>query len=199
MSRFQSLSGWTPRLNSRERRVVAGGALVAGLALLATWVVLPLAGRWEAREDAIAAREGQVAQVQGLVEGESAIRRYLAERQQERATLRNQLLTGTTPALAAASLQALLQRYANASRVTLERVDLVAEPASGEARGLVPVPVELSATGDVYGLADLLGRLQYSYKLLVIDELQVSAGATDNRGSPLLTWSVRLHGAYSPD
>jgi type II secretory pathway component PulM len=197
MSHFPSLSAWTRRLNPRERRVVAGGAVVAGVVLLCAWVVLPLAQRWQTREAAIAAREAQLAQLLGLVAGEAAIQRQLEERQRERANLRSQLLTGATPALAASSLQALVQRYANASRVTLDRVDLVGESSSTEAAGLLPVPVELSATGDIHGLANLLSRLQHSYKLLVIDQLQVSAGAAGGLGSSVLNWSMRLHGVHS--
>jgi hypothetical protein len=179
--------------------VIAGGALVSALALLGTWVVRPLAGRWEARENAIAARQGQLAQLTGLIDDEAAIRRQLTVRRRERAMLHAQLLGGATPALAASNLQALLQGYADAGRVTLDRVDLVAESGPTEAGGLLPIPVELSASGDIYGLANLLGRLQYGDKLLVIDELRINAGAAGDERSPLLTWSVRLHGAYSPE
>jgi hypothetical protein len=201
MSRFPSLSDWLARLNPRERRVVTIGALLSGLILTSAWVVLPLARRWEDREALISARQAQLTQLTALVRGDTTARRTLAAREHDRAALRARLLTGGTPALAASNLQALLQGYADASRVTLDRVDLVAEPEDSARSGLPDIPVQLAASGDIYGLADLLGRLQYGGKLLSIDEFRISTGeAEDEAGaggpSRLLTMSIRLHAVY---
>lgn len=199
MSLSQSPSGWFRRLSPRERRVVSGGALVVSLTLLGAWVVLPLVRRWDDRETAIQARQTQLSQLKALVRSEATRRRDVAALQRDRLALRRQLLTGATPALAASNLQALLQGYADASRVTLDRVDLVAEPGSSAEGGLPAIPVQLSASGDIYGLAELLARLQYGGTLLVIDEVRVSTGDIEGEDSHLLAWSVRLHGAYSPE
>jgi hypothetical protein len=174
---------------------------MSALIMVGVWVVLPLAGRWEDREALISARQTQLAQLTALVRGDTAARRTLADRERNRAALRARLLTGGTPALAASNLQALLQGYADASRVTLDRVDLVAEPDDSAKGGLPAIPVQLAASGDIYGLADLLGRLQYGGKLLSIDELRVGTGeAEDETGaegsSRLLTMSIRLHAVY---
>ncbi|MBA3760868.1 MAG: type II secretion system protein M [Gemmatimonadales bacterium] len=197
MSRSRSLSAWFRRLSRRERRVVAAGALVSTLALSALWVVLPLVARWQDREVAIEAKEGQLARLRALVEAESTTRKSLSARLGARPAVRERLLTGATPALAASELQALLQGYADGSRVTLTRVDLVAQPGAAGAEGLPAIPVRLSAHSDIYGLAGLLSRLQYGEKLLVIDEFTVNAGAVAGDRPDLLTFSVRLHGAYS--
>jgi type II secretory pathway component PulM len=197
MNRFQSLSAWFRRLSRRERRVVAAGALVSALAVLAGWVVLPFARHWQDRETAIAAKQAQLAQLRALVEGEVSTRQSLGARQHDRTVLRRQLLTGPTPALAASDLQSLLQGYADDSRVMLDQVDLVAEPGPTGKEGLPVIPVELSAQGDIYGLAEFLARLQYGGKLLVVDELRVNASEIRGGGPQVLTWSVRLHGATS--
>lgn len=198
MNRSRSLSAWFQRLSRRERRVVAAGALASTVALLAAWVVLPFVGRWQDREAAIEAKQTQLAQLRALVQAESATRQSLSARLDARTVLRERLLTGATPALAASALQALLQAYADESRVTLTRVDLVAEPGTAGDEGLPAIPVRLSARSDIHGLTDLLNRFQYGEKLLVIDELMVNAGAAGNDRPDLLTFSVRLHGAYSP-
>jgi hypothetical protein len=198
MSPSQSLSAWFQRLSRRERRVVTAGALVSTLALLAAWVLLPFVGRWQDREAAIEAKQSQLVRLRQLVEAEAATRQLLSARLRARTELRERLLTGATPALAASDLQALLQGYADGSRVTLTRVDLVAQPGAADDKGLPAIPVRLSAHSDVHGLSDLLSRLQYGEKLLVIDELTVNVGAVDGRRPDLLTFSVRLHGAYSP-
>jgi hypothetical protein len=95
-------------------------------------------------------------------------------------------------------VQALLQGYADGSRVTLDRVDVVAEPGDTTGGSLPAIPVRLSGRGDIYGLTELLTRLQGGRKLLVIDELRVT-GETPSYAPDLLNISVRLHGAHSPN
>jgi type II secretory pathway component PulM len=198
MSLFQSLSAWFGRLSRREQRLVAAGAAVTTLALLAVWVVLPFIRDWGDREATIAAKQTQLAQLRSLAEGEATMRQSLAAGRRSRTELLERLLTGATPALAASSLQALLQNYADQSRVALERVDLVAEPGAPSDEGLPAIPVQLSGQGDIHGLSDLLFRLHYGRKLLVIDELRVT-GISSDHAPNRLHFSVRLHGAYATE
>lgn len=199
MSRFQSLSDWYRRLSARERRTLAAGALVSSLALLAVWVVLPYASRWQDREAAIAAQETRLMQLRTLVEGENAVRQNLASGQRARSALRRRLLTGSTPALAGSSLQARLQALADTSRVSLDRIDPMAEPGAAADHGLPAIPVRLSGKGDIHGLTSFLIGLQHGEKLLVVDELSVNAGDATGQRPDLLVFSVRLHGAYSAE
>lgn len=198
MSRFPSLSAWFQRLSRRERRVVALGALVSILALTTVWAVLPLTRRWGDREVAIAAKESQLGRLRALVQNQAAIQSGLVVRQREGTALRERLLTGATPALAASEVQALLQAYADRSQVSLDRVDVVANPGAADSSGLPAIPVRLSGQGDIYGLSELLTRLQYGGKLLVVDELQVTGG-NPSYGPDLLNFSIRVHGAYSQE
>lgn len=198
MSRFQSLSAWLRSLSRRERRVIAGGVAVSALALLAVWVALPLARRWQDREMAIAARAMQLGQLRSLIQGEATTRDGLRSRERDRAAIRQRLLSGATPALAASNLQTLLQGYADGSRVTLDRVDLVAQPGTAGGDGLSVIPVSLSGRGDIHGLAELLSRFQYGEKILIVDELRVTS-RDPNSGPDVLSFSVRLHGAYSQE
>lgn len=199
MSRFRSLSDWYRLRNRRERRVIAGGALVSTLALLVAWLVLPYARLWRDREAAIAAQEIRLTQLRRLMEGENAAKQNLTSSQRARGAVRRRLLTGSTPALAASSLQARLQALADTSRVSLDRIDPMAEPGGGSDHGLPTIPVRLSGKGDIYGLTAFVGALQGDEKLLVIDELSVNAGDITGQRPDLLVFSVRLHGAYGAE
>ncbi|NIW37939.1 MAG: hypothetical protein GWN32_16075, partial [Gemmatimonadetes bacterium] len=65
--------------------------------------------------------------------------------------------------------------------------------------GLTPIGMELFVRGDVYGLVDFLFYLQNGEKLLVIDELNVNSGRLRrSTEEELLSWTVRLHGLYTP-
>ena len=199
MSRSPSVSTWFQRLSARERRIIAAGALLSGLALLGSWALLPFARHYQEREAAISAQQSRLVQLRALVHGEPAAKRSLVSLQREHTELRRRLLTGSTPALAASNLQALLQSYADSSRVNLERVDPVAEPGTVAAHGLPTIPVRLSGQGDIYGLIALLERLQHGEKLLAVDELSLNEISTSAGRHDLLGFSVRLHAVYSPD
>jgi hypothetical protein len=179
--------------------MIAAGALVSVIALLGVWVILPFARRWQDREAAIAAEQVRLGQLGNLVNGQAAIKERLDSLEHGRRQLRKRLLTGSTPALAASNLQTLLQSYADSSRVSLDRIDPVADPGATSAHGLPTIPVRLSGQGDIYGLAALLKRLQLGEKLLAIDEVSLTVVNAGRPGADLLAFSVRLHGAYSQD
>jgi type II secretory pathway component PulM len=196
MSRFQSLFAWSRRLSPRERRILIAGALVSASALLAVWVVLPFVERWQFREESIATQRARLMQLQSLIQEQSGLRQSLASRQRAHPSVRARLLTGSTPALAASDLQALLQRYADQSQVNLDRVDPVAEPGAPQKGELPAIPVRLTGQGDIYGLTALLNNVQHGEKLLVVDELSVNAGGVAGSHPDVLVFSVRLHGLY---
>ena len=191
-SRFGSLR----RLSPREQRVVIGGAAVAGLMLLATFGVLPYYRRWSERSAAIAATREQRDRLRALVASEAAFRRALDARRSARATWGARLVSGSTPALAASELQALVRRYAELSAVEVDRVNVVGEPTL-MGGGLTAIPLQLSAQGDIYGLLQLLSLLQHGERLLVVDDFTLTAGAPRGDGIQVLTWSMRLRGPYT--
>jgi len=200
---LRSLSDTLRRLKPRERRVILGGASVSAAALVIVLGVLPFGRRWAAREDAYAASREQWVRLATLAASTDGLRRTLAEQQRAFAADEARLVSGATPALAASSLQGLLQRYADESAVQLDRVDVAGQPRP-DRPGLVAIPVQLQGQGDIYGLVDFLYRVERGEKLLVVDDLTLnagvawmpSAGFAGGSRSQRLTWSVRLHGLY---
>ena len=199
------LSDTLRRLNPRERRVVLGGALVSATALVLVLLGLPLAHHWAVREAAYAASREQWLRFAALTANTDRLRRALNERTLGHTADEARLVTGATPALAASSLQGLLQRYADESSVQLNRVDVASQPRPDQP-GLLAIPVQLQCQGDVYGLVDFLSRLAGGEKLLSLDELSLNAGFTmgpapgsgprRDRAPQPLSWSLRLHGLY---
>jgi len=192
---FHWLSEWFARLELRERRVVAGGAIACAVLLLAVYVIVPFAKRWSDREAAITAKAEQLARLQSLVDSEAALQQVVDELEQSRSRRGRRLLVGTTPALAASTLQTLVRSYADQSRVTLQRVNLSGQDEPEES-GLTPVGLQVTVLGDLYGLVDFLYFLQNGEKLLVIDELQVTANPRRGVAQQLMSWTLRLHGYY---
>jgi type II secretory pathway component PulM len=201
MKALHSLFDSFRRLKARERRVVQGGLLVSAVAVLLVGVVLPVAHRWSARDAAYAATSEQWVRLATLTENADRLRAILAEQRVALAADEHLFVTGATPALAASTLEALVQRYADETAVQLDRVDAAGEPRP-DRPGLIAVPVQLQARGDVYGLVDFLYRLEHGEKLIVIDELTLNGGfdAVEDRGTAqTLSWTLKAHGLYAPD
>jgi hypothetical protein len=177
---------------------------VSVAALLVVGVVLPFAHAWEAREADYTARRDQWSRLVTLMANADRLRDALAARRNAFSADADRLVTGPTAALAASTLQGLLQRYATESAVQLDRVDVAEEPRA-EGSQLFAIPVQLQARGDVYGLVDFLYRIEQGDKLVVVDELTLNAGLDgmesvgQPRGAPeTLSWTLSVHGLYSP-
>lgn len=203
MKAFPSASDLLGRLEPRERRVVAGGALILGVALVIAWLVLPFAAHWSARNEHLAATRERWVRLQGLVASSDQLRRTLDAARRAAGVDQTRLVAGATPALAASALQELVQRNASQSTVQLERVDAAGEPQP-DRPGLLAIPVQLQARGDLFGFVNFMSRVESGTPLLVVDELTMDAGsggADDddpaNRAPKTLAWTIRLHGLYA--
>jgi type II secretory pathway component PulM len=185
-------------LGARERRTLAWGGVVVAAALFATYVALPFADRWGAREAATAARAAQLARVRGLAAAEPALASAVRLRERRAAEAGRGPLSAATPALAGAALQAALQQAAVLAGVQVQRVDVAQDDAGAEpaADGSASeVPATMTALGDVHGLAALLDALQRGPTLLEVTSLgaQATVGA---RGESLLQLTVGVRAPW---
>lgn len=199
-----SLSDLARRLEPRERRVVLAGALVSAVALAVAWFGVPFALQWTSRNAQLTATRDRWARLTTLVASTNRVRLALDAALRTSGADQSRLINGATPALAASALQEVLQHDASQSAVQLERVDAAGDPQPAQP-GLLAIPVQLQAHGDLYALVDFLGRLETGTPLLVVDELTVNAGSgeTDDGGaapadaSNTLAWTIRVHGLYA--
>ena len=182
----------------RERFVVWGGGAIAALGLLLAYVVLPAVDTWRERESRIAVYAEQLARLEALLAQRAALDSAVSALRRDRTQAAERLLAGNTAAVAASSLQRLINRYAEESRVRLDRVDVAGAGAStGDT--LVSIPARLTGQGDIYGLVDLLFYLQQGRTLLVIDDFRANSGrGAAAGGSGLLAWSISLRGFHTP-
>jgi hypothetical protein len=160
-----------PLTDPRERRTIAAALLLGAAVLAVTWGVLPLARHWMERERAIAAYAARLATLRGLHQAEAALADAVDDSERTLQQSPRRLVAGRTPALAAASLQSLLQEYAAQSRVTVSSLDVAGAPLVEH--GVTAIPVTLSAVGDIFSIADLLLLLEHGHALLEVTELEI--------------------------
>jgi hypothetical protein len=180
-------------LSTRERRTIALGAIIFLTGLIVAFGVLPFVRHWQERESVVAAQSQRLSRLRGLVFGEAELRRVVRARTAALESGQQRLLSGRTPALAASSLQGLIQSFADQSQVTVSRLDVAGAPETKE--GALPmIPATVSAIGDIYGITEMLALIQHGPQLLEIVDLTVRPNPA-LRGE-LLQMTVTLRGAY---
>ena len=182
-------------LSARERRTVAAGAVVSALALFASLVAVPLGNRWSERERLIDAKAEQLARLRALLDDESRLDAAATAREQGLTLAPQRLLSGRTPAVAASALQALIQGFADESRVTVNSLDVAGAPDT-TAAALPAIPATLSAVGDIYGMTALLDRLQHGPRLLEIQDMTLMVNPSLRGSTEVLQLNATIRAPY---
>jgi hypothetical protein len=195
------MNSWWNALGARERRVVGWGATVSAIVLVLTYAVLPYLRAWTAREDAIASARQRVATLEALIADAPRLRTLADAEQRAIAQAPQRLLSAATAALAAASAQSLVQEYADRSRVTVSRLDVATGlDSAATSEAVRSLPITLTGTTDIYGVAELLGQLSAGSRRLTVEQLTVQANPA-LRGAPdvlQLTLSLAAPWAVAP-
>jgi Tfp pilus assembly protein PilO len=159
-----------PTLQSRERRLLVAGAIVAAIVLGYLYGVEPLLEHHDRVQSQIAAREQLLARHQRLVARRD---RYQEEREALQAEIRQRrarLLPGDKPPLAASELQKLVKSTAQDSGVEVrsERVLPIVERGA-----YTEVPVEVTLAGPIRALVSFLYRLDAVPAQISIQDLKI--------------------------
>ena len=167
-------------------RSYAGVSWLVALALLIL-VLVPQVRRWRARETRMAAAHGQLQDLANVVQNQAALDALIQQHESELALRPQRVLRSRSRALAASALQSLVQEMADASNVTVTRLDVANSANSGD------VPITLSANGDIFGLAELLRQIRAARYTVVVDKLQAQNNSA-LRGAPdVLQIALSLH------
>jgi hypothetical protein len=159
--------------------IVAIGALAV--------LLIPQARDWSAREARISAAQQRLDSLSNANTQQPALEASIQLRETELSAMPQRILRSRSRALASSALQSLVQEMAEASNVTVTRLDV----ASGESTG--DVPITLTANGDIYGLTDLLRQLQTGRYTVIVDKLQTQTNSA-LRGAPdVLQIALSLH------
>ncbi len=182
-------------LTPRERRVIAGGALIVSAALSLTYLVRPFAQRWHTRSAERAEAMATTAALVALASDQAAIERAADTRESTLTDAPRRILRARSATLGASALQSLVQGAADASHVVLTRVVVSPDSLEGSARGVAAdslgpshrppsLPLQLSAYGDITGITRFLTVLATGPQVIGVDRVTLQrnsalAGAAD--------------------
>lgn len=183
-------------ITARDRRTLLLGA-VAVVCVLLLWVAIPFVRSWSEREALIAARRDELARLAGVTAAAPMLREAVAARSARAQEFAQRPVEAATAALAAGVLQGIVQRYADESQMSVSELNVSGEPDSASV-ALAALPATLIALGDVYGVADLIDRVQHGTTLLDIRELtvQVNPSRRADGGGELLQVTMVMRAPF---
>jgi Tfp pilus assembly protein PilO len=164
-----------PALRPRERRLLVLAALLGIGVTGYVYVAEPLIEMHAATRDLVVARRGLLARQERLVARSEAVGRELGALQAEIARHRGRLLTGDKAPVAASELQKLVKTTAQEAGIEVRSERILAPVDRG---GYAEVPVEVTLSGPIRGLATFLHRLEETPILLALTDLKVRAPTT---------------------
>ena len=184
------------RLAPRQRRLAALAILVLLLVLLGGLVWLPF-GYLRRQSEELAAGQRRLEELRARL----PVREELLARQRElerSGSLADALLSGSTPAVAAAQLQGDLSALAAAMGGEITTVQILEpEPAPP----FVRIGLRLGMTGDIATMRDFLYAIETRDPVLIVRSMNLTAGAAeaaaDTPADPELTASFEIYG-YAP-
>jgi Tfp pilus assembly protein PilO len=120
--------------------------------------------------EVVPARRELLARRQDLVGRKDAINAELQAVTGKIDTLAGRFFTATTPAVAASELQKLVKDTAGQVRTEVRSERILPPVDRGE---ILEIPIEITVSGEIRQLVDLLSRLEAAPKLLSVQDLKL--------------------------
>ena len=154
----------------RERFIIASAVVIALLIGGFIFVVEPIRARNATTAELVPVREEVLARRRALVARKPAVAADIQAIDQRIDQLSSRFLTAATPAVAASELQNIAKEMTTAAK-TETRTERIMPPV--ERGELLEIPIEISISGEVRQIVEMLDRLERAPKLLRVNELKV--------------------------
>src|SRR5262245_5967784 len=156
-------------LSRRERRLILGAG--AGAVVVAGWLVAvePALERNRIAQEVIPARQEVLARRLELLGRKDAINAEMSAVSGKIDAAAGRFFTATTPAVTAAELQKLVKETAGQVRTEVRSERILPPVDRGE---ILEIPIEITVSGEIRQLVDLLARLETVPKLLSVQDLK---------------------------
>lgn len=168
------------KLTRRDKRALVFGGVFTVVVLLYLYGISPLIMGNGSSVDEIESTRQLLANYRQAIAMEEVYKKAMEDRKKNGIDLTGRLLSGTTPALAAADLSNSIRSFAEECNAYINRENV--NPAT-KAGSHQKISLQLSITSDVIGLRDFLYRIQSDEKLLDVESLTVTSRVT-RRGRP---------------
>lgn len=179
------------KLSKRERRLVTGLAVFAGLLILVFVIILPFQEASSTAQSDLQAQAARLDRSHKAVGRQSLYRDQLSRIEAAEAELERRLLGSPSVNIAQTRLLELLNALADQNDVTITRSSPVQERNEGE---FAKVSLQVNLECQVRELTNFLEAIARHEKFLLVDEFSLNVGRTRRSQRNTLRPRIRVSG-----
>jgi len=158
-------------ISKRDRKFLTIGIVAVAFFLVFTYVISPFMGSEQDIRDRTQQLEMLLQKYEKIIGQQKEIEKKLTQIKREQGQLNNKLLKGSTPSLAAAEMQKMLEQISKKHDLELKSVKVKDAEKEGD---FLAIPLEIRLTTDLNRTRKFLSDLEKNQKYLIIPQLKIS-------------------------
>jgi Tfp pilus assembly protein PilO len=158
-------------ISKRDRKILTIGIVAVALFLVFTYVISPFMESEQDIRDRTQQLEMLLQKYEKIIGQQKEIEKKLTQIKREQGQLNNKLLKGSTPSLAAAEMQKMLEQISKKHDLELKSVKVKEAEKEGD---FLAIPLEIRLTTDLNRTRKFLSDLEKNQKYLIIPQLKIS-------------------------
>jgi Tfp pilus assembly protein PilO len=158
-------------ISKRDKKFLTVGAVTLLLYLVVNYVVMPFLEREREIREGTEQKEVTLEKFEKIIAGRAEVEKQLVQVKRKQTQLNSKLLTGSTPSLAAAEMQKMLEKISATHDLELKSVKV----QDGEKQGdLLTIPLEIRLQTDLDRTRKFLADIEKNQKYLIVPSLKIS-------------------------
>ncbi len=158
-------------ISKRDKRFLTVGAAALLLFLISNYIIMPFIESEREIRDGTEQKEVTLEKFEKIIAGRAEVEKQLAQVKRKQTQLNSKLLTGSTPSLAAAEMQKMLEKISGVHDLELKSVKI----QDGEKQGdLLTIPLEIRLQTDLERTRKFLADIEKNQKYLIVPSLKIS-------------------------
>ena len=158
-------------ISKRDRKFLTIGIVAVALFLVFTYVISPFMESEQDIRDRTQQLEMLLQKYEKIIGQQKEIEKKLTQTKRQQGQLNNKLLKGSTPSLAAAEMQKMLEQISKKHDLELKSVKVKEAEKEGD---FLAIPLEIRLTTDLNRTRKFLSDLEKNQKYLIIPQLKIS-------------------------
>jgi Tfp pilus assembly protein PilO len=158
-------------ISKRDKKILTIGGLAVAAFLFITYVITPFFESEQEIRDKTEQGEILLKKYEKIINQKSEVEKNLAQMKRNLSKIKGKLLKGSTPSLAAAEMQKMLEKLSKVHDLELKSVKVKEAEKEGD---FLVIPLELRLTTDLNRTRKFLTDLEKNQKYLIIPQLKIS-------------------------
>jgi hypothetical protein len=159
------------KVSKRDKKILTIGSFAVALILVINYVIIPFIESESDIREGTEQKEMMLRKFEKVINQKEEIEERLARVKGKQNQLNRKLLKGSTPSLAAAEMQKILEKLSKTHQLELKSVKVKDAEEKGE---FLVIPLEIRLITDLNRTRKFLAGLEKNAKYLVIPKLKIS-------------------------